>query len=277
MPSSPEWLQKVLREQHMRTPSEESGVSMGKKWTYGLTPVHWCWESYWRRMRPCWKMCIGCSSQTMPSISTSWVGCWGERCQPSTAVAGKEVDLCTDSPCVYHWVSNILSGKAKIHTKAASEMLIRWRLDTLKSLVSEYDLTVSITLVALYCNFANLFTWVHCKWYVVVKMGAKLGGHTCIAIASSMSQQQIKDIQASRECCILWDVLTQLGLRQKLNKSKNWDVPVDWPSTSAMGKERLEASDAWRKVGMDINHYASILQQLSCLLWMRHTEKNFGQ
>ena len=33
--------------------------------------------------------------------------------------------LKTDSACVHRWVSDALSGKARIHTKAASEMLIR--------------------------------------------------------------------------------------------------------------------------------------------------------
>ena len=64
----------------------------------------------------------------------------------------KRLHIRTDSFCVYHWVSDTLTGKAKIRTKVASEMLIKRRLDTLKSLVSEYDLTVTVTRVALYCN-----------------------------------------------------------------------------------------------------------------------------
>ena len=43
----------------------------------------------------------------------------------------KTLHLCTDSFCVYHWVSNILTGKVRICIKPASEMLIRWRLDSL--------------------------------------------------------------------------------------------------------------------------------------------------
>ena len=36
------------------------------------------------------------------------------------------------SLCVYHWVSDTLTGKARLCTKATSEMLIKWRLNTLK-------------------------------------------------------------------------------------------------------------------------------------------------
>ena len=40
----------------------------------------------------------------------------------------------TDSLCVYYWVSDTSSGKARVPTKAASEMLIRRRLSTIKKL-----------------------------------------------------------------------------------------------------------------------------------------------
>ena len=36
----------------------------------------------------------------------------------------KVLHVRTDSLCVYHWVSDTLSGKARVRTKAASEMLI---------------------------------------------------------------------------------------------------------------------------------------------------------
>ena len=35
----------------------------------------------------------------------------------------------TDSVCVYHWVSDNLTGRAWVRTKPASEMLIQWRLN----------------------------------------------------------------------------------------------------------------------------------------------------
>ena len=33
--------------------------------------------------------------------------------------------LKTNSACVHRWISDALSGKASVHTKVASEMLIR--------------------------------------------------------------------------------------------------------------------------------------------------------
>ena len=66
-----------------------------------------------------------------------------------------------------------LTGNARIRTKAASEMLIRRRLGTLKTLVSEYNLTVSVELVTSSSNLSDPVTWVLHKWLVAVKLGAK--------------------------------------------------------------------------------------------------------
>ena len=47
------------------------------------------------------------------------------------------IHLRTDSACVHRWISDTLSGKARVRTKAASEMLIRRRLSTLQGLAAE--------------------------------------------------------------------------------------------------------------------------------------------
>ena len=51
--------------------------------------------------------------------------------------------LVTDSVCVHWWISDTLTGRARVNTKAASEMLVRRRLGTLRSLAKEYGLTLS--------------------------------------------------------------------------------------------------------------------------------------
>ncbi|KHJ39894.1 hypothetical protein D918_10064 [Trichuris suis] len=49
----------------------------------------------------------------------------------------KAVELMTDSATVHRWVFDGISGKAGLKTKAAGEMLIRRRIDTILSLVQE--------------------------------------------------------------------------------------------------------------------------------------------
>ena len=53
----------------------------------------------------------------------------------------------TDSVCAHKWVTDTLTGKARVRTRAASEMRIRRRLDTLATLVKEYGLSMDVALV----------------------------------------------------------------------------------------------------------------------------------
>ena len=56
--------------------------------------------------------------------------------------------LHTDSACVHKWITDTFTGKARVRTtRAASEMLIRRRLDALASLFKEYGLSVDAFLV----------------------------------------------------------------------------------------------------------------------------------
>ena len=55
--------------------------------------------------------------------------------------------LFTDSACVYRWLSDSLTGKAQLTTKAANEMLIQWQLDTFVALIHEYNLSIDVLLV----------------------------------------------------------------------------------------------------------------------------------
>lgn len=51
-------------------------------------------------------------------------------------------------------LTDTFTDKVRMHTKAASKMLIR-RLDTIKKLVAKYDLSMDVTLVTLNCNLAD--------------------------------------------------------------------------------------------------------------------------
>ena len=62
------------------------------------------------------------------------------------------IHLRTDSACVHRWISDTLSGKARVQTKAASEMLIRRRLSTLQELAAEYRQTIDMALVKSHVN-----------------------------------------------------------------------------------------------------------------------------
>uniref|UniRef100_A0A5S6Q9E6 RNase H domain-containing protein n=1 Tax=Trichuris muris TaxID=70415 RepID=A0A5S6Q9E6_TRIMR len=85
----------------------------------------------------------------------------------------KTVELMTDSTTVHQWVSNGITGKARLRTKAAGEMLIRRRVDTIVSLVQECDLRLTVTLVKSAENKADSLTRVLSGWLRPRKVAAR--------------------------------------------------------------------------------------------------------
>ncbi|XP_043232536.1 uncharacterized protein LOC122386889 [Amphibalanus amphitrite] len=75
------------------------------------------------------------------------------------------IDLRTDSVTVHRWINDALSGRTRLRTKAHGEMLIRRRVDMIRQLVDELELSLSVTLVRSAANRADELTRVPKDWY----------------------------------------------------------------------------------------------------------------
>ena len=101
----------------------------------------------------------------------------------------------TVSACVHRWISDALFGKARIRTKAASEMLIRRRLSTIKELVVEYELTADVELVRSQANGADQHTRVHQRWLDGLRK------ETEPVCGASMEEQESTRIRSIHQRC----------------------------------------------------------------------------
>ena len=104
----------------------------------------------------------------------------------------------TDSICMYHWVTNGLTGNSWLNTKAASEMLIKWWLETPTSLLKEYNILVDIALVRSDQNQADLLTRVPQKWFNDMKE-VKPIQPMCALIVGNLSPALLTEIHWYRE------------------------------------------------------------------------------
>ena len=100
--------------------------------------------------------------------------------------------LFTDSACVHKWISDILTGKARVRTKAASETLIQRRLDNIIKLVKEYALSMNVSLVKSSQNKADQLTRVPQRWLDAIKRNTGPVQPACTASVSSVGLDQIK-------------------------------------------------------------------------------------
>lgn len=99
-----------------------------------------------------------------------------------------ELHLFTDSSCVHLWVLDMFTGKAKIRSKAASEMLIRRCFCTLEKLL------ISINLETSSQNQADKFILVPQRWYNVTKKEVELARSIYVSMVNEISPDQISAI-----------------------------------------------------------------------------------
>ena len=179
----------------------------------------------------------------------------------------RRLTLRTDSVTVHRWLSDALSGKARLRTKAQSEMLIRRRVAVFRQLVIEYELEVTIELVASAVNRADEVTRVPNAWLQTADQpttDSSKAQPVAVAAITSASAGDIRTIhenighQGVRRT--LWYARRELGVR-RASKPAVRDVvrrcqtcasidpaPERWPGGS-LGTERT-----WDRLAMDVTH-----------------------
>ena len=75
--------------------------------------------------------------------------------------------IVTDSACTQRWISDALTGRARLTTKASSDILIRRRLATLTKTMKEYNLFVDVALDKSAVNRADSLTRVPQCWWLL--------------------------------------------------------------------------------------------------------------
>ena len=181
----------------------------------------------------------------------------------------KKIRLFTDSKTVFHWVSDALSGKARLKTKASSEMLIRRRVALLVSLVTEYELDVRVEYVTSSCNLADTLTRVPSEWL-------KPDSRTSFACCAQASAHRT-NIRAVHESCghpgirrtlyfarMQDPTVTRRQAREAVKSCEECQTvdpaPVRWTRGS------LSVEEVWQRLAVDVTHVsgASYLTIVDC-------------
>ncbi|XP_043219799.1 uncharacterized protein LOC122380580 [Amphibalanus amphitrite] len=181
----------------------------------------------------------------------------------------RRLTLRTDSVTVHRWLSDALSGKARLRTKGQSEMLIRRRVAVFRQLVAEYELEVTIELVGSAANRADEMTRVPNAWLQAADRPAadspdKSPPAAVAAITSSASPGDIRAIhenighQGVRRT--LWYARRELGVRRVM-KTAVRDVVRRCQTCASIdpAPERwlggsLETERTWDRLAMDVTH-----------------------
>uniref|UniRef100_A0A5S6Q5M4 Integrase catalytic domain-containing protein n=1 Tax=Trichuris muris TaxID=70415 RepID=A0A5S6Q5M4_TRIMR len=209
----------------------------------------------------------------------------------------KIIELMTDSSTVYRWISDGLSGKARLRTKAASEMLIRRRVSTVLALVKEYALQITITLVKSAKNKADALTRVSrpgTKSRVAVCTVVDDTDYKCLIakvhheaghpgvrrtlyfakrVNPTVCRRQVREVITSCETCRFIDPAPERWKRGSLGVKKVW-WRVARDITHCRGKSYLALVDCgpsrfalWRPLRFPSS--ANVIQQLESVFYER--------
>ncbi|KRY25976.1 Pol polyprotein [Trichinella spiralis] len=171
----------------------------------------------------------------------------------------RRIRLMTDSATVHRWVSDGLSGKARLKTKASGEMLIRRRVGMILSLVEEFGLELEVDLVKSACNKADELTRVPRRWLKPSAAGPAL---VCAATADQGVERMIADVHHA---------MGHPGIRRTLYFARRTDPTVSKrqvrqvisgcepcksldPAPGKWKRGSLEVAEVWQRVGMDVTH-----------------------
>ena len=75
-----------------------------------------------------------------------------------------KLQLFTDSVTVFHWISDAITGKFRLRSKASAELLIRRRVNLFRELVDDYNLDVNVNLISSKDNLTDLLTRIPGRW-----------------------------------------------------------------------------------------------------------------
>ena len=69
-----------------------------------------------------------------------------------------KLQLFRDSVTVFHWISDAITGKSRLRSKASAELLIRRRVNLFQELVDDYNLGLNVNLISSNDNLADSLT-----------------------------------------------------------------------------------------------------------------------
>ena len=171
----------------------------------------------------------------------------------------KRVEVMTDSATVFQWISDGLTGKSRLRTKAANEMLIRRRVDIVMELRREYGLEMNIVLVPSAENRADALTRVPTKW---LRRGD--ADAVACAMADDTVEEKVKAVHhevghpgVRRTLYFAQRKYPHSRLTRRVAQAVVRgcrDCQSIDPAPQKWRKGRLDVSRVWQRLAMDITH-----------------------
>ena len=242
---------------------KEIGALMGMNSPFGWIPAHLPWELPLKHRGRC---SLASSRKWCTTHKPGWTWRHFKGSYPGTSVASQGAS--------HRWITETLTGKAQLTTKASCEMLIWRRLATLAETIKEYNLVVDVVLIRSAMNKADALTWIPQWWLNSAWKRSKPLQQPCAAITHSLDSKRIMSIH--RQCRhpgikqmlyftrMVDPAADKVDVRMVVKRCEVFQLidlaPVQWK------KGQPGASNARQRLGMDFTHYGGthLLTLINC-------------
>ena len=178
---------------------------------------------------------------------------WGKR----------ELRIRCDSATVCGWLKAVIERTHNVKTTALGEILIRRRLDTLKEIIEQENLKISIQFVRSSENLADQLTRVPKSW-----LSPQTDDEVVAASALTAGKATIDDVRVIHERCHFGVDRTLELARERYGKNNvskrmarkvvarcHQCARIDPASTNSWAKGTIVATEVWQRLAVDITHY----------------------
>lgn len=178
------------------------------------------------------------------------------------------ITIKSDSRVVCNWVGDVLTNRRRVKTKAASELLIRRRLDLIMSLITEYDLDVCIEYVKSADNLADALTRVPQHWLSSCASAVSTSATVAVSAISSSEEalynavRDVHDLIHGSYKSTRW-LLDEMNIHasRRIVKSviSNCDRchSIDPSSPQLVPRGNLSVPTNWHRLSIDVTKFGA--------------------
>ena len=162
----------------------------------------------------------------------------------------------TDSATVCGWTKSAVTGDRQIKTHGAAEMLVKRRLATLRELVTEYDLKLTVSLVKSEANRANVLTRVSKTWLTrdrCREVGLQSDGTCAVTVADLHGQHHF----GTERMLFLAKLVDPAITREEVERCVRSCVQcqsID-PAPASHEPGSIQVQRTWNRLAADVTHY----------------------
>ncbi|XP_035828301.1 uncharacterized protein LOC101862068 [Aplysia californica] len=174
-----------------------------------------------------------------------------------------EIEVITDSATVAGWIKTVLSEERRVHTKGAAELIVKRRLGILKSLINEFGLVLSVTLVPTRKNKADILTRVKKEWLSTGGYGMEEGEpEPCVCATGHLDLKDLHDMHhmgVDRTLYLARKVLPETSRAdvKKVVQACEQCQSID-PAPVVHEAGNLDVATDWTRLAIDITHHHQV-------------------